>query len=152
MFHTQTALSCQDEAGIASLWCLRSQWREESGKHSSLSRLCLWVSPGRELAWGCAAPGAWWASQRSQRRLPDSAFTSMLFLLKMWRAGKAGPLLAALLLPTNPEIPSQGHIQQDGNRGTGGTAKGILWQCHLLVKMSPCLWSVLIVGDVHGLR
>lgn len=54
------------------------------------------------------------------------AFTSMLFLLTMWRAGKAGPLLTVLLLPTSPpEIPSQGYIQRDGNHGTGVTTKGI---------------------------
>lgn len=72
----------------------------------------------------------------------------------MWRAGKAGPLLTALLLPGPLEIPSQGYIQRGGSHGTGVTAKGdgSLWQCQLLVKMSPCLLSVLVVGDVHGLR
>lgn len=53
------------------------------------------------------------------------ALTSRLFLLTVWRAGKAGPLLAVLLLPTSPpEIPSRG-IQRDGNHGTGVTTKGI---------------------------
>lgn len=60
------------------------------------------------------------------RLLTVPAFISMLFLLKMWRAGKAGPFLTALLFPTGPlEVPPQGHVQQDGNHGTGVTAKGI---------------------------
>lgn len=51
--------------------------------------------------------------------LTVQAFTSMLFLLKMWRAGKAGPLLTVLLLPT----AHQRHHLRAASSGMGTMAQ-----------------------------
>lgn len=123
----QEALSYQDGAGITSLWCLWSQWKEESGKHSSLSQLCLWIRPGRELVRGHAAPGAWWASQKNWRSLADSAGFYLHAVpfenVEGWESWSTPHSAAPSHSP--PETPSKGRIQRDGNHGTGVTAARI---------------------------
>lgn len=67
-FYTETTLSCRDGARKAPLWSLWSRGEEGGGKHSSLSRLCLWISPGRELAPGTCCPWGTTGLTEEQRK------------------------------------------------------------------------------------